>query len=69
MDSISLWFIIGPRGGIYRDSEGQHFCHSKRAGCIFEFVRDHAYGGVSIQRVWYSFEKAGYRCEKRTVSK
>lgn len=66
---MTLWFIIGPRGGIYRNTYDVSFCNRTRWGCICDFTRDRVYGGVSPEQVWASFEKAGYRCDKRTVTK
>ena len=64
---MTAWFIIGPKGGVYRDYLGRHFCDSRRRECIWEFVKDHCYGGRMMPDVWSDYEAQGYRCEKRRV--
>lgn len=64
---MKAWFIIGPRGAVYRDQLGRHFCDSKRRECIWLFVQDHCYGERIMPEVWDYFKKQGYRCERREI--
>lgn len=64
---MTAWFIIGPRGAIYNDRwRDRHFCAATRAQCIKAFCAEDAYYS-SIEDVWASFERQGYRCEKREI--
>lgn len=63
---MTAWFIIGPKGAVYRDYERRHFCAASKKVCIYEFCAGQSYA-VSIEVVWASFERLGYRCEKRRI--
>jgi hypothetical protein len=64
---MSAWFIIGPRGAVYRDHWKRHFCAATRAECIRMICCEHAYYS-SIDEVWACFERQGYTCQKRKIT-
>lgn len=64
---MQAWFIIGPRGAVYRDYLGRHFCDSRRRECIWLLVQDHCYGGKMLEEVWGDYQRMGFRCEKRRI--
>lgn len=63
---MTAWFIIGPRGAIYRDCWKRHFCAATKAECIRGLCSENAYYS-SLDEVWASYERHGYRCEKRSI--
>lgn len=64
---MTAWFIIGPKGGVYRDCTGQRFCHATKRGCIVSFTWTNCMFGKTHDEVWSEYQSLGYRCEKRRV--
>jgi hypothetical protein len=61
------WFIIGPKGGVYRDEYGSCYCATTRRRCIHRFSVDQAGWCEDFESMWPKYEALGYRCEKRRI--
>lgn len=64
---MTAWFIIGPRGAVYRDYYGNHFVGQTRKAAICQFFNASGQYNSTIDDLWSEHEALGYRCEKRRV--
>lgn len=67
MPKQKLWYILTPKRKIYQYAYGE--CHAEftKAKAIQSLCGADAYGGVTLEDVWNSWQQLGYTCERLDV--